>query len=235
MDDYKTGNGEDYSRFYQVIEKAQEMLTDVSEAVRTGRGCNEIFTGFAGVRDVINDMEGELLALQLERCLMPQIGKNQEIINAATVLATKRHGALIAIERNQVLAGPEGVSIGGTAVDAKLSAMLLESIFYPGNPLHDGGVIVNQDKIIAAGCIFPLSEKHWTEDRKTLGTRHRAALGLSEVTDALVLVVSEETGRISLAAEGQLYMVSSACDLHHRIFDLSRVDTANHSSPCYPT
>jgi len=235
MTDHEAGNGQNHSRFYKVVQKAQQMLADMELAVRTERGCNEILTGFAGIRDVISDLEGELLALQLERCLLPQIGSNQEIINAVTVLSTKRHGALIAIEKNQDLSGVLAVSAGGVSLDARLTATLLESIFYPGNPLHDGGVIIRHDRIIAAGCVFPLSDKRWTEDRKTLGTRHRAALGLSEASDALVLVVSEETGRISLATDGQLYIVSSPCDLHHRIFNLSRVDTADEPSPCYET
>ena len=91
----------------------------------------------------------------------------------------------------------------GTRVDAKVSAELLVTLFSPGSPLHDGAVIVREDTLVAASCILPLSSNPLTAI--SLGTRHRAALGLSEETDAAVIVVSEQTGAISVAHRGVLY------------------------------
>ncbi|MFR8251750.1 MAG: diadenylate cyclase, partial [Anaerovoracaceae bacterium] len=90
----------------------------------------------------------------------------------------------------------------GTVVDADVSAALLETIFYEGSALHDGAVIVRADRVYAAGCVLPLTQSKNLE--KTLGTRHRAGIGITEVSDALVIIVSEETGIISSASEGKL-------------------------------
>jgi len=91
----------------------------------------------------------------------------------------------------------------GTRLDTDANHMILETIFFPGNPLHDGAVVIQQDRIIGAGCVLPLTENE--EISKRLGTRHRAALGLADETDAIVIVVSEETGAISVAAQGRLH------------------------------
>jgi diadenylate cyclase len=90
----------------------------------------------------------------------------------------------------------------GITIDAELNSYLLESIFFPKSALHDGGVVVRDDRIVAASCLFPLSQNPDVDKR--LGTRHRAALGLSEETDAIVLIVSEETGKVSVAVGGRL-------------------------------
>jgi diadenylate cyclase len=95
----------------------------------------------------------------------------------------------------------------GIPMGAELTHSLLESIFYPGNPLHDGAVLVRLNKIVSAANVLPLSDIY-TGDKK-LGTRHRAALGLSERSDALVLVVSEETGRVSFAKGGKMYPITT--------------------------
>ena len=105
----------------------------------------------------------------------------------------------MAIEREVPL---DGYSESGSPVEAKVSADLLTTIFTPYSPLHDGAVLVRGDTIIAAGCILPLSQRSMID--RTLGTRHRAALGLSDETDALVVVVSEERATISVAERGQL-------------------------------
>lgn len=122
-----------------------------------------------------------------------------EIVRGAEALAMRRQGALIVIERN---VGLRNFVDTGTRVDAKVSAALLETLFSPGSPLHDGAVIVREDSILAAGCILPLS----SNPRLTgvLGTRHRAAMGLAEETDAAVVVVSEQTGAISVAHRGAM-------------------------------
>ena len=122
-----------------------------------------------------------------------------EITGAVERLSRSGIGCIIAVERETALGDYVG---SGTAVQAKVSADLLATIFTPYSPLHDGAVIIRGDTIIGAGAILPLSQEP-PRDR-TLGTRHRAAIGLSEETDALVIVVSEETALISVARNGRL-------------------------------
>jgi diadenylate cyclase len=121
------------------------------------------------------------------------------IAEAVERLSRSGVGAIIAIERDVSL---EEYIQSGSEMQAKVSADLLATIFTPYSPLHDGAVIVRGDMIVGAGCILPLSQAALID--RALGTRHRAALGVSEDTDALVVVVSEETAAISLAANGRL-------------------------------
>jgi len=121
------------------------------------------------------------------------------IVQAATFLSGKKIGALIAIEREVGLAG---ITDAGTRLNAEVTAELLQTIFWPGSALHDMGVVIHRDKVVAAGVQFPLAEGD--EISQELGSRHRAAVGLSQEADCLVVVVSEETGAISLAERGQL-------------------------------
>jgi diadenylate cyclase len=123
-----------------------------------------------------------------------------ELVLSARQLSRERIGALTVIERE---VGLNDVIQTGRRVDAVASADLLRTIFYPGTPLHDLAAVMRGDRIVAAGCLLPLTERR--DVRGLLGTRHRAALGLSETTDAAVIVVSEETGAISLAVDGRLY------------------------------
>jgi diadenylate cyclase len=122
-----------------------------------------------------------------------------EAIRAAERLSSKRTGALIAFERE---VGLEDYAATGVRINGEISAEVLQSIFYPNSPLHDGAVIVRGNKILAAGCLLPLPEEGIVRER--LGTRHRAAVGLSMASDALVMVVSEETGSISVIEEGKI-------------------------------
>jgi diadenylate cyclase len=122
-----------------------------------------------------------------------------EVVRAAEALGKKRQGALIVIERNT---GLRNFVETGTRLDAKVSAELLVTLFSPGSPLHDGAVIVREDSVVAASCILPLSSN--PEMMTAFGTRHRAAVGLSEEADAVVVVVSEETGGVSVAFRGVL-------------------------------
>lgn len=122
-----------------------------------------------------------------------------EAIRAAERLSAKRTGALIAFERD---VGLEDYAATGVRINGEISAEFLQSIFYPNSPLHDGAVIVRGNQILAAGCLLPLPEEGIVKER--LGTRHRAALGLSLASDALVLVISEETGAISVIEEGKI-------------------------------
>ncbi len=122
-----------------------------------------------------------------------------QVVRAVTHLSERKIGGLIAIERE---IGTRTIQNTGTALDSVVSAELLSTIFYPHTPLHDGGVVIRENRILAAGCLFPLSQRE--ELSKSLGTRHRAAIGITEETDALVIVVSEETGAISVALKGRL-------------------------------
>ncbi len=122
-----------------------------------------------------------------------------EISSAAGEFSQSRTGALIVFEREIAL---DDIAESGTRLNAEISAQLLGNIFYEGAPLHDGAVIIRSDQIYAAGCVLPLTENK--NLNKSLGTRHRAGIGVSERSDALVLIVSEETGIISVAEDGRL-------------------------------
>ena len=122
-----------------------------------------------------------------------------ELLKGLHELAERRIGALIVIIRQMSI---DHLVQVGTEIDAKVTSELLNSIFLPYSPIHDGAVIIQREKIISAGCILPLSQN--PDIAKSFGTRHRAALGISEQTDVLVLVVSEETGKISVVHEGKI-------------------------------
>ncbi len=122
-----------------------------------------------------------------------------EIVTAAVNMSSTKTGALIVIERETKLGD---VIRTGTLLDAEVSSALLENIFFPKTPLHDGAVIIRGDRIHTAGCFLPLTSN--TNLSRDLGTRHRAALGISEASDAIVVIVSEETGKISIAINGSL-------------------------------
>ena len=123
------------------------------------------------------------------------------LVDSAGYLSRNKIGAVVAIERSVGLAS---LIETGTILDADVTPGLLNTIFYPGSALHDMGLIISGTRVAAAGCQFPLAESEDVDP--SLGSRHRAALGLAQESDAVVLVVSEETGRISVACEGQLYI-----------------------------
>ncbi|MFO1052963.1 MAG: diadenylate cyclase CdaA [Planctomycetota bacterium] len=133
------------------------------------------------------------------RLLRTEVRKIHRLLRSVARLSKERIGALIAIERDGSLAE---YSDTGIHIDAELNSFLIESIFYPGTALHDGAMIIRGERIVAASCLLPLSQSQ--ELDKRLGTRHRAALGLSEESDALAIVVSEETGKVSTAMGGRL-------------------------------
>jgi diadenylate cyclase len=137
------------------------------------------------------------------------------IVRSAGTLSRNKIGAIVAIEREGRLMA---ISESGITLDAELTTDLLTTLFWPGSPLHDMGVVIRGGRIAAAGCEFPLS-KHAIVDPH-LGTRHRAAIGLTEETDAIVLVVSEETGNISLAEGGQLHGPLTSDELRERLTTL---------------
>jgi len=139
-----------------------------------------------------------------------------QIVQAAGYLALRKIGALIAIEQ---AIGTRPVQETGIKLDSAVTPELLANVFSPHAPLHDGGVIIAGNRIVAARCMFPLSEQD--EFSKALGTRHRAAMGLSDETDAVVVVVSEETGLISVSHEGRL--IQNLDDDHLRHFLAGRL------------
>lgn len=123
----------------------------------------------------------------------------REVVSAVDVLSRRKIGALVAIKREM---GLKSYIESGIYLDADLTSELLQNIFSPSAPLHDGGVIMDNSRIIAAACLFPLSDNPNIE--RTLGMRHRAGVGLSEHSDSVVIIVSEESGAVSLAINGQL-------------------------------
>jgi uncharacterized protein (TIGR00159 family) len=123
----------------------------------------------------------------------------EELVKAVTTMASRRVGALIVLQNEVGL--NEYIDVG-TRLDAQVSKELVTSIFLPGSPIHDGALIIQQGRITAAGCFLPLTTNPSVS--KTLGTRHRAAIGLTEETDALAIVVSEEDGTVSLVREGKI-------------------------------
>ena len=139
----------------------------------------------------------------------------EELVVAATMLSSQRTGAIIAIERE---IGLRNYIESGIPIDATLTYDLLVTIFQTGSPLHDGAVIVQEDRIAAAACFLPLSVNPRVS--RELGTRHRAAIGLTEENDAVAVVVSEETGRISIATEGQISRGFTAETLRARLTQL---------------
>lgn len=179
------------------ISKAMEESIDVLESVN---GC--LLGTFEKIRSRFSRLETVAASFYLQCYLAPYTDKYEDVSVAVQHLAAKRQGALIVIERNDTLST---LLQAGIPIGAWLSHSLLESIFFPGGPLHDGAVLVRQNQIISAANVLPLSQVVVGE--KKLGTRHRAAIGMSEVSDALVIVVSEETGKASFALKGHLYPI----------------------------
>ncbi len=138
-----------------------------------------------------------------------------ELVLSGRQLSRERIGALIVIERQ---VGLNDVIQTGRRVEGLASADLLRTIFYPGTPLHDLAAVIRGDRVVAAGCLLPLTERR--DVRGLLGTRHRAALGLSETTDAVVIVVSEETGAASLAVDGRLYSNLTPDNMKQRLLQI---------------
>ncbi len=158
---------------------------------------------FESVKDKFSEIEVKAGTFYLNCYLAPFTEKYTEISICAQNLSKKRQGGLIVIQREDSLAS---LIQPGIPINAELTHSLLESIFYPGNPLHDGAVLVKQNIIKSAANVLPLTNL-FVGDQK-LGTRHRAAIGLSEKSDAMVIVISEETGKVSFALKGELYPIS---------------------------
>ena len=142
----------------------------------------------------------------------------EEIVRATIALANRKIGGLIAIERETSL--KDFVEIG-VPLDAKVSKEILLSIFHPTSPIHDGAVVIRGNRIVAAGCFLPITMS--PDISKSLGTRHRAALGLSEETDSVILIVSEETGMVSMGIHGKLETHLDMGALRDKLTDLFSV------------
>ncbi len=152
-----------------------------------------------------------------------------EILKASNYMARRKIGALIVFERNT---GLNDYIESGISLHSLISSELLINMFTPNTPLHDGAVIVRQNQIMAAGCYLPLSENPFIS--KELGTRHRAAIGISEVSDAIAIVVSEETGQISLAINGQVVRDIKEESLVSKLFEeLKSKHGTKHRSPLW--
>ena len=157
----------------------------------------------------------------------PRLGQLEADLTAAEVLSEQKRGALVVFPRNINI---KNITDTGTRLNADLSSSLIVTIFAYDGPLHDGALVVQGGKIIAAGCFLPLSDQQ--DIRKSFGTRHRAALGMSEQSDSIVLVVSEETGAISLAYDGKLFYDLSTIEVQRKLKEL--LDRENRESTATP-
>lgn len=145
----------------------------------------------------------------------PRVTQLEVVLNAAEMLSSQKRGALIVFPRKVSL---KNIVDTGTRLGADLSSSLILTVFSFDTPLHDGAMVVQNGLVLAAGCLLPLSEQQ--DIKRSFGTRHRAALGLSEEADAIVLVVSEETGAISLAYDSKLYYNLAPRVVHRRLQEL---------------
>ncbi|MDR0587019.1 MAG: diadenylate cyclase CdaA [Treponema sp.] len=155
--------------------------------------------------------QGELFRLDSK----PRLGQLEAVVTAAEILSQLKRGALVVFPRRVSL---RHILETGTRLNADLSSSLIVAVFQFDGPLHDGAMVVQGGRIAAAGCLLPLSEQQ--DIRKSFGTRHRSALGMSEQSDAVVLIVSEETGAISLAYESKLYYDLSPLEVQRKLKEL---------------
>ena len=167
------------------------------------------------IRDILEQLgRNELLGRHKTLSIDERERLVYEIVNACDYMSKEKIGALITLERDSSLANYIDKS---KKIYADLSSDLLVAIFYEGNPLHDGGVIIQGNRITCAGAVYPTSSS--AKINRNLGTRHRAALGLSEQTDAINVVVSEETGKISVCVKGEMLYDISLDDLRMLLID----------------
>ncbi|MCM3004390.1 sporulation-specific diadenylate cyclase CdaS [Priestia koreensis] len=200
---------ESYTLTASIKEMLERNLNEISlEAHQLASSLNTkdhcLLCDFEEMYKLFIDIQSVASSYYLQQYLSPFTSHHPMLSIAIHHMSERYHGALIIIERDTNL---DIFIQRGIPIEAPLNSLLLEAIFYPGNPLHDGAVLIRGNHIVSAANVLPLSSIAVTN--KKLGTRHRAAIGLSEQTDALVLVVSEETGRISFALDGTLYPINS--------------------------
>jgi diadenylate cyclase len=169
--------------------------------------------------------QGELFRTDIK----PKISQLEAVITAAEILSQRRRGALVVFPRRVNI---KNIIDTGTRLNAEISSSLIVTVFEFDTPLHDGAMIIQNGRIVAAGCFLPLSEQQ--DIRKSFGTRHRASLGMSEQSDAVVLVVSEETGAISLAFDGKLYYDLSGIEATRKLRELIDRGTAGKAAAADP-
>ncbi|MCG7314970.1 sporulation-specific diadenylate cyclase CdaS [Priestia flexa] len=176
--------------------------TKIQQHLESSDHC--VLCDFEDLRKLFQSVQSTAASYYLRHYLSPYTHEYAALSLAIHSLSEKHHGALMVIERNDSV---EHLIQKGIPIHAPVTSTLVETVFYPGNPLHDGAIVIRNNQIISAANVLPLSTKVL---QKKLGTRHRAALGMSEQCDALILVVSEESGRISFALEGSLYPIHSS-------------------------
>jgi diadenylate cyclase len=190
-----TGKLEDLKSRLARLQKSLPRLDKCSDLTNTLRKVYEI-------REGLSTLEKGLLQTHLKACISPGIKVPEVVALAVSKLSAKRHGGIVVIEQDDNL---DNYFRGGVIINAVVTTTILENIFYPGSPLHDGAVLIRDARVIKAGCLLPFAPHPLGLEALGLGTRHGAAIGLSKVSDALIIVVSEEKGWISLVARGQLY------------------------------
>jgi DNA integrity scanning protein DisA with diadenylate cyclase activity len=191
--------------FRQKLEDLSRSLKHLYEILPLSKQCSHLSSHLQEVfelREELNRLEQGLLQTHLKCCISPNLKIPAEVVLATSKLSARRHGAIIVIEQENNL---DNYLQDGVFIDAVVNAPILESIFYPGSQLHDGAVFIRDARIIKAGCLLPFAPVHSGLEALGLGTRHQAAVGLSQASDALIIVVSEEKGWISLALQGRLY------------------------------
>jgi diadenylate cyclase len=156
----------------------------------------------------------------------PHIGQLEAVVTAAEILSQQKRGMLVVFPRRINI---KNIIDTGTRINAEISSSLIVTVFEFDGPLHDGAMIIQGGRIIAAGCFLPLSEQQ--DIRKSFGTRHRASLGMTEQSDAVVLVVSEETGAISLAYDAKLYYDLSPIEVSRKLKELLDRGSRRETSP----
>jgi DNA integrity scanning protein DisA with diadenylate cyclase activity len=187
------------------LEELKARTTQLHEGIPCLRQCSRLSSllqKIYEIREGLNRLEQGLLQNHFKCCISSNIRVPSEVILSLSKLSEKRHGAILVMEHEDNL--DEHLQ-GGVTIEAAVSAPILENIFYPGSPLHDGAVIIRNSSIRKASVVLPLADHTSELEALGLGSRHRAALGLSQVSDALIIVVSEEKGWISIALRGQLY------------------------------
>jgi len=193
----------DFSPMKKIIkEDIQQMISKLDELCEILDNEEQCLLGeFENIKRDFLRIESSAATFYLNCYLSPFIERYTDLSLTIQSLSDRRHGALIAVERSDSL---DPLLQPGIPIGAPVTHSLLESIFYPGSPLHDGAVLIRANQIVSAKNILPLTSTH---GNGITGTRHRAAVGLTEMSDAIVLVVSEETGKASFANKGQLYPV----------------------------
>jgi uncharacterized protein (TIGR00159 family) len=201
------------------LEELKSRVTQLHKDIPCMKQCSHLSSllqKMYEIREGLNLLEQGLLQTHLKCCISPNIKVPGEVIIALSKLSAKRHGAIIVVEHEESL---DEYLQGGVIIDGAVSGPILENIFYPGSPLHDGAVIIRDSNIRKASVFLPLAPHTSELDALGLGSRHRAALGLSQVSDALIIVVSEEKGWISMALRGQLYPNSGTFALLEKLED----------------